>query len=40
MSESEFEIEIEIEQPDPPKSSREPVKPLPRLWKTEPDPDG
>jgi formylglycine-generating enzyme len=39
MSESPSEFEIEIEQPDPPKSSREPVKPLPRLWKTEPDSD-
>jgi sulfatase modifying factor 1 len=27
----------EIEEPQPPKSSRKPVQPLPRLWKTEPD---
>ena len=36
-SESQSEFEIEIQEPDPPKSAREPVKPLPRLWKTEPD---
>ena len=36
MSESEFEIEIQ--EPEPPKVAREPEKPLPRLWKTEPDP--
>jgi formylglycine-generating enzyme required for sulfatase activity len=41
MPESEFDLEIqepEIQEPEPPKSAREPVKPLPRLWKTEPDP--
>jgi formylglycine-generating enzyme len=27
----------EIEEPDPPKPARNPVKPLPRLWKSEPD---
>jgi len=34
---SEYEIEIEIEDPESPKAASEPVKPLPRLWKTEPD---
>ena len=46
MSESEFELETEdseeteeTEGPELPKPSHRPVKPLPRLWKTEPDSD-
>jgi formylglycine-generating enzyme len=33
------EFELEIPEPEAPMSSREPVKPLPRLWKTEPESD-
>src|SRR5262249_32601447 len=33
------EFDLEIQETDAPKPSREPVKPLPSLWKTESDSD-